>query len=152
MNCEYKYELRFGAVEKVFFNRKARKVGTKFAKLKHYKYVLCVLCVKPLRPLRLMAFDFFNSPSFFMQYHFHPQSLRYGLCPHAPSAFLKTVILIQFLCNSHSCNRTICDSGCYLPVFFTGNIPYRINIGKACLHIFIRFYITPMVELQFVTE
>jgi hypothetical protein len=51
-----------GGVEKVLFNRKARKAVAKFAKLKHYKYVLCVLCVKPLRPLRLMDFDFFNSP------------------------------------------------------------------------------------------
>jgi hypothetical protein len=48
-----------GAVEKVLFNRRVRKVGAKDAKSKYYNSALCDLCVKTLRPLRLMDFNFF---------------------------------------------------------------------------------------------
>jgi hypothetical protein len=47
-----------GAVEKILFNRRVRKVVAKHTKLRHCYSVLCDLCVKPLRPLRLMDFNF----------------------------------------------------------------------------------------------
>jgi hypothetical protein len=51
-----------GAVEKVFFNHKVHKEGTKYTKVKIYISALCDLCENTLRPLWLMDFNFFNSP------------------------------------------------------------------------------------------
>ena len=60
--CNFIEHTEFG-FEKVLFNRKARKVGAKYAKLRHYNSILCDLCVNSLRPLRLLDFNFFNSTS-----------------------------------------------------------------------------------------
>jgi hypothetical protein len=51
-----------GGVEKVLFNRRARKVSAKHTKLRRCFSALCALCVNLLLPLRLMDFDFFDSP------------------------------------------------------------------------------------------
>ena len=51
-----------GGVEKVLFNHKAHKEGTKGTKLKPCNSDLCDLCVEPLCPQWLMDFDLFNRP------------------------------------------------------------------------------------------
>jgi len=45
-------------VEKVLFNHKVHKVGSKYTKVMFYISVLCDLYVNPLCPLWLMVFDF----------------------------------------------------------------------------------------------
>jgi hypothetical protein len=43
-----KLHKKVGAVEKVFFNRKVRKEGTKYTKVKAYISALCDLCENTL--------------------------------------------------------------------------------------------------------
>jgi hypothetical protein len=45
--------MKAGAVVKLFFNRKERKVSAKIAKTSRYNSFLCVLCEISLRSLRL---------------------------------------------------------------------------------------------------